>query len=151
MEIGRDEILTIIRAVRYLERFPDDQEAVEIRRELMKIMREGNQELDLRGKGVVYFMDQFKSTDIELERPPENNVEGLEALIRLSSAVKRILREKYGVNPVQIEPFKFYRHNDDVLFEYIVKFEDGFLSAKLMFTDDPERLLFDYYKWEEGD
>ena len=96
----------------------------------------------------LYFMDEFKSIDVELEKLPTTSEDGLKTLVKLRSTVRDAIEEKYNVKPIEVKPRNFYKGDNGTLFEYTVKLENGSLSAKLMISENPVELLYEYYNWE---
>ena len=97
----------------------------------------------------LYFMDEFRTVDIDVDvSKTSTSEEGLKTLVKLRDYVKGVLMEKYNVKPLQIKPYRFYRGDEGVLFEYTVILENGSLSAKLMISKNPVQLLYEYYNWE---
>ena len=96
----------------------------------------------------LYFMDEFKSIDIELDKLPVTSEDGLKILVGLRNTVRDVIEEKYDVKPIEVKPYRFYKGDNGILFEYTVILKNGKLSAKLLIARNPTELLYEYYNWE---
>ena len=100
----------------------------------------------------LYFMDEFTNIPVEIS-VPNNAEEGLTKLVLLMDVVKIAIERKYGIKLLRVRPLRFFNGEKGVVFEYIVKLENGELSAKLITTTSwhtPKDTLIEYYQWERG-
>ena len=93
----------------------------------------------------LYFMDEFTELPFDINMNHDIDISTLHA--SLTDIVKKAIA-KYNIKVIDVNPFKVYKGKNGVLFEYTVKFENGSLSAKLMVSNNPVKLLYEYYDWE---
>ena len=96
-------------------------------------------------------MDLFEQVDLPLEEIKEANAEDL---LKLAVEVLPYIRkfvERYFPNATVIL-HKFFYNPHGILLEYMVSSPPIIsLSVKVLITDEPTKLLQDFYEWERGD
>lgn len=95
---------------------------------------------------VLYFMDIFQDLDLDpanarelIERDPMKLFEKIR--INVEKALGRIS---------DVKVYDVYKSRHGVLVEYLVKGEVGELSARVIVGENPYKVLFDYYRYEQS-
>jgi len=93
----------------------------------------------------LYLLDEFTPLDID----PSQLLELAESPYKLFELVRGAVEERVG----RVEKVKLYRIYIDpatleLLIEYIVEFEHGELSVKVIYSNNPTKTLQKYYEAE---
>jgi len=95
----------------------------------------------------VYVLDRFIPVDLT-----KNEVLKAfkEDILKPFDYIREIVEnEMKGIKRVEFYD-SYFKHNDEFLIEYFVEFSNGKAAVKLIASDNPKKLLMDYYRYEQN-